>query len=62
MIRLPARVKQRDANQQSVQAELKPAAFAFRRIGFWRLGSHRRIIRRRGLREQGCSAAGGDSL
>jgi hypothetical protein len=41
------RCRDRDADHQRPQAELKPAAFAF-----WRVGFHRRIIRRRGRREQ----------
>jgi hypothetical protein len=36
-----------------VQAELKPAALAFWRVGFGRLGFHRRIISDRGQRGQG---------
>jgi hypothetical protein len=40
--------KQRDADQQRPLAELKLAAFTFRRIGFGRLDLHRRIIRDRG--------------
>ena len=43
----------RDHDHQSPQAELKPAAFAFRRISFWRLGFHRPIIPSRGQPEQG---------
>jgi hypothetical protein len=39
-------------DQQCPQAELKPAAFAFRRLGFRRLGCHRGIILGRGQREQ----------
>ena len=35
------------------QAELKPAAFSFRRVGFGWLGLHGRIIRDRGEPEQG---------
>jgi hypothetical protein len=42
--------------QERAQAELKPAAFAFRRIGFGWLGLHGRIITGRLLREQGILA------
>ncbi len=38
-------------DEQRPQAELKPAAFAFRRVGFGRL-THRRIVPYRGLPEQ----------
>ena len=41
-----------DGQQQRPQAELEPAAFTFRRLGFGRLGFHRPIIRRRGQRGQ----------
>ena len=41
---------------QRPQAELKPAAFAFRRLGCGRLGLHDRIIRRPGQPEQGIVA------
>jgi hypothetical protein len=39
--------KDRDRYQQRPQAELKPADFGLRRLGFGRLGFHIRIIRRR---------------
>ena len=44
--------RDRDDDHHRPQAELKPAAFAFGRIGSWRLGFHRRIIRDRGQQEQ----------
>ena len=47
----------RGDDHQRPQAESKPAAFAFRRIGFRRLGLHGRIIRRRGQPEQEILAA-----
>ena len=43
--------------QQRPQAELKPAALAFRRFGIGRLGLHRRIIPGRGQPEQEILAA-----
>jgi hypothetical protein len=49
--------QQRDPDQQRPLAELKPAAFAFRRIGFRWLGFHRRIIPDRGQAEQVIQAA-----
>jgi hypothetical protein len=39
-------------DQQRAQAELKPAAFAFRRVGFGQFGSHGRIIPDRRQPEQ----------
>jgi hypothetical protein len=46
--------QQRDDDYQRPQAELKPAAFAFRRFGLgWR--GHRHIIRRRARKEEGRS-------
>ena len=39
--------------QHHPQAELKPTAFAFGRLGFGRFGLHGRIIRERGQPEQG---------
>jgi hypothetical protein len=42
----------RHDGQQRPQAELKPAAFALLRVGFGRLGLHRRIIPDRGRAEQ----------
>jgi hypothetical protein len=39
--------------KQGAEAELKPAAFALRRVGFGRLSLHCRIIRDRGQSEQG---------
>jgi hypothetical protein len=41
------------ASQSNRMAELKPAALAFGRLGFGRLGSHGRIILGRGQMEQG---------
>ena len=43
----------RHDHEQRAQAELKPAAFAFRRIGFGQLAWHGRIIPDRGQPEQG---------
>jgi hypothetical protein len=43
----------RDGHEQRPQAELKAAAFPFRRVGFGRLGLHGRIIHGRGKPEQG---------
>ena len=44
--------QQRHADHQRPQAELKPAAFAFRRVGLGWLGLHGRIISGRKQREQ----------
>ena len=44
---------QRDADQKRPQTELKPAAFAIRRLGFGRLAFHRSIIPARTKPEQG---------
>ena len=57
-LRLPPHVstchgQQSDDDHQRPQAELKPAAFAFRRLGFGRVGWHGRIIRRHRQRGQG---------
>ena len=49
--------QQRDSNHQRLKAELKPAVFAIRRLGFDRLGVHGRIIPGRGQPEQGIGAA-----
>ena len=49
--------QQRDADHQRPQAELKPVALAFRRVGFGRLGLHGRIILNGGKPEQGIVAA-----
>jgi hypothetical protein len=54
----PARcAKQRDAYHQRPQAELKPAAFAFRQVGFGRLSLQGRIFPGRGKTVQGGSGA-----
>jgi hypothetical protein len=45
-------------DHQRPEAELKPAAFAFRRVGFGRLGFHRRILPDRGQPEQEILTAG----
>jgi hypothetical protein len=50
--------QQRDHDHQRPQAELKPAAIRFRRVGFGRLGLHGRITRDRGQPEQGILPAG----
>jgi hypothetical protein len=50
------------SQQRDPQAELKPAAFAFRRLGFGRLGLHGRIIPRRGRRASGRSSAGSNMI
>ena len=52
------RAQECNADHQCPQAELKPAAFAFRQVGIERLGFHRRIIPDRGQREQEILAAG----
>ena len=49
-------------DEQRPQAELKPAALAFRRLGFGRLGLHGRIIPDRWQREQGMMTARADRL
>jgi hypothetical protein len=48
----------RHNDHQRPQAELKPAAFAFRRLSSCRLGLHGRIIPDRGQPEQETRAAG----